>query len=91
MISPVLPADPSKKRQAALPPFRHRLTVWLLLAMSSTLAGNLTILGSIANIIVVEGARPSARIGFLEYLKVGVPLTIVTVALGALWLGAFTY
>jgi Na+/H+ antiporter NhaD/arsenite permease-like protein len=66
-------------------------TAWLLLAMSSTLAGNLTILGSIANIIVVEGARPRVRIGFLEYLKVGIPLTIVTVVLGALWLSAFPY
>ena len=66
-------------------------TAWLLLAMSSTLAGNLTILGSIANIIVVEGARPSVRIGFLEYLKVGVPLTLVTVALGAAWLSAIHY
>lgn len=66
-------------------------TAWLLLAMSSTLAGNLTILGSIANIIVVEGARPSVRIGFLEYLKVGVPLTLATVALGALWLSMLHY
>ncbi len=66
-------------------------TAWLLLAMSSTLAGNLTILGSIANIIVVEGARPTIRIGFLEYLKIGFPLTIVTVALGALLLSAFHY
>lgn len=66
-------------------------TAWLLLAMSSTLAGNLTILGSIANIIVVEGARSRVKIGFLECLKVGIPLTLVTVALGALWLSAFPY
>ena len=66
-------------------------TAWLLLAMSSTLAGNLTILGSIANIIVVEGSRPRVKIGFVEYLKVGIPLTIVTVALGAIWLSAVPY
>ncbi len=66
-------------------------TAWLLLAMSSTLAGNFTILGSIANIIVVEGARPRVKIGFLEYLKVGIPLTIVTVVFGALWLSAVPY
>jgi Na+/H+ antiporter NhaD/arsenite permease-like protein len=63
-------------------------TAWLLLAMSSTLAGNLTILGSIANIIVVEGARPGVTLGFLEYLKVGIPLTVATVAVGAFWLTA---
>jgi Na+/H+ antiporter NhaD/arsenite permease-like protein len=55
---------------------------WLTLAMSSTLAGNLTVLGSVANLIVVERARREARIGFWEYAKVGVPLTLVTLALG---------
>jgi Na+/H+ antiporter NhaD/arsenite permease-like protein len=66
-------------------------TAWLLLAMSSTLAGNLTILGSIANIIVVEGARPRVTIGFVEYLKVGVPLTLATIVAGALWLTLAPY
>ena len=48
---------------------------WLALSMSSTLAGNLTVLGSVANLIVVETARRSGtHLGFLEYLKVGVPL-----------------
>lgn len=60
---------------------------WLTLAMSSTLAGNLTLLGSIANLIVVEGARRHGiRISFGEYLKVGVPVTIITLLVGALWL-----
>jgi Na+/H+ antiporter NhaD/arsenite permease-like protein len=66
-------------------------TAWLLLAMSSTLAGNLTILGSIANIIVVEGARHKVKIGFVEYMKVGVPLTIATLCVGTLWLCYFNY
>ena len=45
--------------------------------MASTLAGNLTILGSVANLIVVEAAREArVEIGFLEYCRVGVPLTI---------------
>jgi len=61
-------------------------TAWLMLAMGSTLAGNLTILGSIANIIVVEGARHRVKIGFLEYMKTGVPVTIITLAIGAFWL-----
>jgi Na+/H+ antiporter NhaD/arsenite permease-like protein len=59
---------------------------WLMLAMSSTLAGNLTITGSVANIIVVEKARAEAHIGFLEYMKIGVPVTLVTLAIGLGWL-----
>jgi len=57
---------------------------WLTLAMSSTLAGNLTLLGSIANLIVVERARQTVRISFLEYLKAGVPLTVLTIGVGIL-------
>jgi len=60
---------------------------WLTLAMSSTLAGNLTILGSVANLIVVERARREVRIGFREYAKVGIPLTVATLAIGAAMLG----
>jgi Na+/H+ antiporter NhaD/arsenite permease-like protein len=50
--------------------------------MSSTLAGNLTIIGSVANIIVFESARDEAKVGFFEYLKVGLPLTLITLFLG---------
>ncbi|HEY1242995.1 MAG TPA: anion transporter [Bryobacteraceae bacterium] len=60
---------------------------WLTLAMSSTLAGNLTVLGSVANLIVVQKSRHSVRISFWEYAKTGVPLTIVTVAAGVWMLG----
>jgi len=60
-------------------------TGWLLLAMSSTLAGNLTVTGSIANIIVIERARPEAGISFTQYARIGVPVTIATLALGWLW------
>ncbi len=60
---------------------------WLTLAMSSTLAGNLTILGSIANLIVVEGARRrGVAIGFVDYARVGVPVTLLTLAFGIWWL-----
>ncbi|HBY64739.1 MAG TPA: anion transporter [Solibacterales bacterium] len=60
---------------------------WLVVAMSSTLAGNLTILGSVANLIVVERARKDGVvISFLEYARIGVPLTVVTVVGGTLWL-----
>jgi Na+/H+ antiporter NhaD/arsenite permease-like protein len=58
------------------------VTAWLTLAMSSTLAGNLTVLGSVANLIVIERARREVKIGFWEYAKVGVPLTILTLAVG---------
>ena len=61
--------------------------VWLTLAMASTFAGNLTIVGSVANLIVVEKARrQGVRIGFWPYFKVGAPLTIVTILIGALFL-----
>ena len=54
-----------------------------LLAMASTLAGNLTILGSVANLIVVEAAREERiAIGFWEYARVGIPITLVTLVFG---------
>jgi Na+/H+ antiporter NhaD/arsenite permease-like protein len=53
---------------------------WTVTAYVSTLAGNLTLLGSVANIIVLERARES--MGFFEYLKVGLPVTLVSTALG---------
>lgn len=60
---------------------------WLALAMSSTLAGNLTLLGSVANLIVVENARRAGtELGFMEYLRVGVPVTVLTVGVGIAWL-----
>ena len=59
---------------------------WLTLAMSSTLAGNLTILGSVANLIVVQLARREAKITFWEYLRAGAPLTLLSLAVGAAWM-----
>ncbi len=60
---------------------------WLALAMSSTLAGNLTVLGSIANLIVIQRAwRHRLKISFWEYFKVGAPLTAATLAVGVLLL-----
>ncbi len=61
-------------------------TGWLTLAMSSTLAGNLTITGSVANIIVVERASPDVHIGFREYFRLGLPLTLITLISGIAWL-----
>ncbi len=60
---------------------------WLIVAMASTLAGNLTLPGSVANLIVAERARAAGvRIGFGDYLKFGVPITLLTIALGTAWL-----
>jgi Na+/H+ antiporter NhaD/arsenite permease-like protein len=71
-----------------VPGFVDPERAWLLLAMASTLAGNLTILGSVANLIVVEVARGAGiRIGFAEYCRVGVPLTLLTLLVGWLLLG----
>ena len=59
---------------------------WTGLAVFSTIAGNLTLLGSIANLIVAELARrDGVEIRFLEYLKVGLPLTVVLTAAGLLY------
>ena len=69
-----------------IPQFRNPHHAWLMLAMSSTLAGNLTITGSVANMIVVEKARPHAHVGFVEYMKIGVPVTVMTLVVGLVWL-----
>ena len=72
--------------KSLVPGFADAHTAWLILAMASTLAGNLTITGSVANIIVVETAKPEVEIGFRDYLRVGVPVTITTLLVGSLWL-----
>jgi len=73
-------------------PAVHQETAWLALAMASTFAGNLTVLGSVANLIVVENARrEGVSISFGEYCKVGVPLTLLTLALGIVWLKFVPY
>jgi len=62
-------------------------TAWLVLAMASTLAGNFIVLGSVANLIVVErAAARGIHIGAWDYFRVGAPLTIATLIVGTLWL-----
>jgi Na+/H+ antiporter NhaD/arsenite permease-like protein len=69
---------------AALPDPRR---AWLVVAMSATLAGNLTILGSVANLIVVQRAtNRSITITFWQYFRVGAPLTVLTILVGLWWL-----
>ncbi len=61
----------------------NRDTAWLVVAMASTLAGNFTVLGSIANLIVVQTAQErGVVISFWDYFKVGAPLTVITIAVG---------
>ena len=57
--------------------------VWLTIAMSSTFSGNLTLLGSMANLIVAERAEARGeRLGFADYLRVGVSVTLLTMGWG---------
>jgi Na+/H+ antiporter NhaD/arsenite permease-like protein len=56
--------------------------MWKVMALATTFAGNLTILGSVANIIVVESARSKVEIGFWDYERVGIPVTILTTVIG---------
>ncbi|BAY63808.1 arsenical pump membrane protein [Calothrix brevissima NIES-22] len=60
---------------------------WLLLAAGSTLAGNLTLFGSVANLIVVEAAtNVGYKLTFIEHLRFGVPLTLCTLIWTYLWI-----
>lgn len=72
-----------------VPTLAHPDQSWIALAAASTLAGNLTLMGSVANLIVAESARTyGVRLGFGEYLKVGLPLGLVSIAVTAFWLQA---
>jgi len=72
--------------KSLIPGFQDPHRGWLILSMASTLAGNLTITGSIANIIVVEQAKAKVQISFRQYLRAGVPVTICTLLFGTMWL-----
>lgn len=65
---------------------------WLTLAASSTLAGNLTLLGSVANLIVAESSkRRHVNISFWEYTKAGTIITILTLMISIIWLSVFIW
>ena len=58
------------------------------LALLSTLAGNLLLVGSLANIIVAErAAAVGVRLSFLDFARAGIPMTILSMALAVAWLG----
>jgi Na+/H+ antiporter NhaD/arsenite permease-like protein len=65
---------------------------WLTLAASSTLAGNLTLLGSVANLIVAESAgRRHIKLAFWEYTRVGAIITLITLVISTGWLVLFVW
>jgi Na+/H+ antiporter NhaD/arsenite permease-like protein len=57
--------------------------------MSSTLAGSLTVLGSVANLIVIQQARHRVKVEFWQYFRVGAPLAVLTILFGAAWIAWF--
>jgi Na+/H+ antiporter NhaD/arsenite permease-like protein len=75
LLKPLIPSLPAPEK------------AWLIVAMASTLAGNLTLVGSVANLIVVQRARTHGiEIGFWEYFKVGAALSALTILFGVFWL-----
>jgi Na+/H+ antiporter NhaD/arsenite permease-like protein len=71
--------------QALVPALADPGRTWLMLATAATLAGNLTLIGSVANLIVAELARRwGIRLTFAEYLRAGVPITIGTLLIAFL-------
>jgi Na+/H+ antiporter NhaD/arsenite permease-like protein len=56
--------------------------MWKVLALATTFAGNLTIIGSVANMIVVESARDHIEVSFWDYARFGIPITILTTVAG---------
>jgi len=70
-----------------IPAYSDPHQAWLVLAMATTLAGNLTLLGSVANLIVAESARRKGiELSFTEYLKAGFPIAVITICFGLLLL-----
>jgi Na+/H+ antiporter NhaD/arsenite permease-like protein len=73
--------------KAFVPGLADPRRAWLIIAMASTVAGNFTIVGSVANLIVAyRAANRGIAIGFWAYFRVGAPLTLATLVLGLLWL-----
>ena len=65
----------------------HSEHAWLMVAAASTLAGNLTPLGSIANLIVIEQARRAGvEVSFWAYLRLGIPVTLLTLTIAIAFL-----
>jgi Na+/H+ antiporter NhaD/arsenite permease-like protein len=65
-----------------IPAFADPEFMWKVMALATTFAGNLTLLGSVANLIVVESARGHCEIGFWDYARFGIPVTLLTLVAG---------
>ncbi len=65
-----------------LPHFADPPLMWKVMALATTFAGNLTLLGSVANLIVVESARGHLEVGFWDYARYGILVTLLTLAAG---------
>jgi Na+/H+ antiporter NhaD/arsenite permease-like protein len=73
--------------QDVIEQFADPTQAWLMLAASSTLAGNSTLLASVANLIVAErAAQHNITLDFITYLKIGLPVTITSIAIAIWWL-----
>ncbi|HET7583840.1 MAG TPA: SLC13 family permease [Gemmatimonadaceae bacterium] len=74
--------------RGAIPALPDAALLWRAVAMSATFAGNLLLIGSMANLIVAERAQArGVTIGFGEYARVGIPVTLLTLAWGIVVLG----
>jgi len=72
-----------------LAPLATNRRLWLTLAASSTLAGNATILGAAANVIVVQAAsRQGVEVSFKDWFRAGFPVTVATLVLATAILAA---
>lgn len=72
----------------SIPSLNNPELFWCLLAYVSTIAGNLTIFGSVANMIVAETAGDRCKISFWEFARFGIPSTLICIAVGVLILSA---
>lgn len=69
-----------------IPTFTDETRAWLVLAASSTFAGNSTLLASVANLIVAErAAAQGVTLSFRDYLTVGLPITLITLLMTIWW------
>jgi Na+/H+ antiporter NhaD/arsenite permease-like protein len=64
--------------------FAEPVLMWKILSLATTFAGNLTIIGSVANMVVIESAREHIEVGFWDYARFGIPITILTTIAGVI-------
>jgi Na+/H+ antiporter NhaD/arsenite permease-like protein len=73
-----------------IPMHAHPYISWITLAVATTFAGNLTLMGSVANLIVAESAkRKGIDLSFMEYLKSGLLIAVLSLVYGAVWIQLF--